>query len=198
VVDIGANCGQFALISRKCFPDARIDSFEPLAEPADRFEKVFAKDENVYLHRLAIGEREDKATIHVSNRDDSSSLLPISDKQTRLFPGTDERETRTIHVAPLNAILTKQDILSPAMLKLDVQGYELQALRGCKSLLGCFRYIYCECSFVELYEGQALADEVITFLSNYNFRLCGVYNLYYDENGKAIQADFLFEPSVVT
>ena len=51
VVDIGVNCGQFALISRKCFPDARIDSFEPLAEPAGRFEKVFAWDGNVHLHR---------------------------------------------------------------------------------------------------------------------------------------------------
>ncbi len=50
VVGIGTNCGQFALISRKCFPDALIEPFEPLTEPADRFEKVFSGDTNTYLH----------------------------------------------------------------------------------------------------------------------------------------------------
>jgi len=192
VVDIGANCGQFALISRKCFPDARIDSFEPLSEPADRFERVFAGDKNTHLHRLAIGEKEEQSTIHVSQRDDSSSLLPIGEAQTTLFPGTGERETRTIRVAPLNAILSEKDIQSPALLKLDVQGFELEALRGCESLLDRFCYVYCECSFVELYKGQALAHEVIDYLHQHRFSLSGVYNMTYDKQGIAIQADFLF------
>jgi FkbM family methyltransferase len=192
VVDIGANRGQFALIARKCFPDARIDSFEPLAEPANRFEKVFAGDTNTNLYRVAIGVSEDETTIHVSKRDDSSSLLPIGKEQMALFSGTGERETRTIRVVPLDGVLTKQDIQSPALLKLDVQGYELQALQGCDSLLHCFKYIYAECSFVELYEGQALADEVIAHLHQRGFYLKGVYNMSYDKNGRAIQADFMF------
>lgn len=192
VVDIGANRGQFALIARKCFPGARIDSFEPLAEPADRFERVFAGDENVHLHRLAVGEREGGATIHVSRRDDSSSLLPITERQSALFPGTDEREIRTIRVAPLDSVLSAAKMSKPAMLKLDVQGFELQALHGCESLLSCFSYVYCECSFVELYEGQALAHEVLDYLQGHGFRLSGVYNLTYDKRGMAVQADFLF------
>lgn len=193
VVDIGANVGQFALISRKCFPDARIDSFEPLTEPADRYEKVFAGDANTHLHRLALGASEGETTIHVSQADDSSSLLPIGKTQTDLFPGTAERETRTIRVAPLDAVLSAQDIPSPALLKLDVQGFELEALRGCESLLDQFRYVYCECSFVELYEGQALAHEVIEYLSRHEFKLSGVYNMTYDKKGLAVQADFLFD-----
>ncbi|OIO68655.1 MAG: FkbM family methyltransferase [Zetaproteobacteria bacterium CG12_big_fil_rev_8_21_14_0_65_55_1124] len=192
VVDIGANCGQFALISRKCFPDARIDSFEPLAEPADRYEKVFAKDGNVHLHRLAIGEKKGEATIHVSRRDDSSSLLPITGAQTTLFPGTGERETRMIRVAPLDSALSASEISKPALLKMDVQGYEMEALRGCKSLIGNFRYIYCECSFIELYEGQSLAHEVIDYLYQSGFSLSGVYNMTYDKCSMAVQADFLF------
>jgi len=78
------------------------------------------------------------------------------------------------------------------MLKIDVQGFELQALRGCEELLDCFTYIYVECSFTELYEGQALADEIIEWLRKRNFVLKGIYNPYYDANGVAIQGDFLF------
>jgi len=192
VVDIGANRGQFALIARKCFPDAKMDSFEPLQEPADRFQALFDNDHSTQLHRLAIGLNEGEAAIHVSGRDDSSSLLPITDTQSTLFPGTAERETRMIHVAPLRDIIPEQDIQEPALLKIDVQGFEMEVLRGCEELLGRFQYIYVECSFVELYAGQAFADEIIAFLRERNFILDGVYNPCYDKNGRAVQADFFF------
>jgi len=41
-----------------------------------------------------------------------------------------------------------------------------------------------------MYEGQALAHEVIEYLSQHGFRLAGVYNMSYDKEGIAIQADF--------
>lgn len=192
VVDIGANCGQFALISRQCFPDARIDSFEPLSEPADRFEKVFAGDANTHLHRCAIGSEKTTMTIHVSERDDSSSLLPIGRTQSELFPHTGEREVRQTPVLPLHEAMDGDDLSSPALLKIDVQGFELEVLKGCRSMLDRFSCIYVECSFMELYEGQALAYEVIDYLSQHGFRMSGVYNMTYDKKGIAIQADFLF------
>ena len=49
-----------------------------------------------------------------------------------------------------------------------------------------------ECSFVELYAGQALAAEVIGHLSDHGFDLRGVYNVQYDPRGCALQADLLF------
>ncbi len=192
VVDIGANRGQFALIARKYFPAAKIDSFEPLQEPADRFQALFSNDCSTQLHRLAIGLNEGEVAIHVSSRDDSSSLLPITDTQSMLFPGTAECETRMIHVAPLKDIIPVDEIQEPALLKVDVQGFEMEVLRGCAELLERFQYIYVECSFVELYAGQAFADEVIAFLRERNFILEGVYNPCYDKNGRAVQADFFF------
>jgi len=193
VADIGANRGQFALIARKCFPDARIDSFEPLAEPGCIFRSVFEKNKRVYLHLCAIGPEAGKATIHVSRHDDSSSLLPISALQENLFPETAEKETRTIDVCRLDEVLIADSISSPALLKLDVQGYELQALQGCESILHCFTYVYVECSFVELYAGQVFADEIISWLRERGFRLSGVYHLCYDGRGQAVQGDFLFK-----
>ena len=192
IIDIGANKGQFALIARKKFPKARIDSFEPLSVAANIFEKVFKNDDSTFLHRIAIGKKEDVATIYVSKKDDSSSLLPIGENQVALFPGTEKLEQRSIQVRPLENIIAKSDIQKPAMLKIDVQGYELDVLYGCKSLFDKINYIYCECSFLELYEGQALAPEIIDFLSKNGFKLLGVYHVHYNKSGTAIQADFLF------
>lgn len=198
VVDIGANCGQFALISRKCFPDARIDSFEPLAEPGSIYRSVFDKDKNVYLHSCAIGPVAGKATIHVSKHDDSSSLLPISSLQETLFHGTAEKEVRIIDVFPLDEVLSAESICRPALLKLDVQGYEIQALQGCERLLNYFAYIYVECSFIELYTGQSLAHDVIDYLHQREFILKGIYNVFYDHRGYAVQGDFLFESKTLS
>ncbi len=192
VVDIGANRGQFALAVRHVFPDARIDSFEPLPGPAQRFRTVFAGDRRVTLHETAIGPRAGIAEMHVSARDDSSSLLPIGAEQNRLFPGTAEAGTRKIRVGRLADFLPADGIVAPALLKLDVQGFELTALQGCEELLDRFDWVYAECSFIELYEGQALADEVIAWLRERGLRLVGVYNMACDRDGRAIQADFLF------
>ena len=92
----------------------------------------------------------------------------------------------------MEAVLSAKDIKSPALLKIDVQGFERGVLEGCKSLLASFSYVYVECSFLGLYTGQSLAPEVISFLSEFGFALCGVYNLCYDKKGIAIQGDFLF------
>ena len=192
VVDVGANRGQFALSARCFAPQARIFSFEPLATPADLYRRIFVDDNAVKLYESAIGPESIVSSMYLSAKDDSSSLLPISNLQDQIFPGTNEIGTVSVRVAPLGTFINESDIVAPAMLKLDVQGYELDALRGCESLLHKFDWIYCECSFVELYSGQSLAADVINWLFERGFNIKGIYNPSYDRAGQAIQADFLF------
>ena len=195
IIDIGANRGQFALAARKCAPNARVVAFEPLATAATTFRNVFKQDLEVTLHQAAIGLEVGKSTIHVTAADDSSSLLPLSPLQERFFPGTEEIRTEIVKVGRLSNYVLPEQIMPPALLKLDVQGYELEALRGCEDLLGRFSYVYVECSFVELYTGQALVDDIIAWLRDRGWRLSGVHNMTYDRDGRSIQADFLFEKS---
>jgi len=195
VVDIGANRGQFTLAARRWAQKARVIAFEPLAEAASRFRKVFRGDTKVTLHQAAIGPVGGETSIHVTSSDDSSSLLPISSLQKRIFPGTLVIRTEMVKVGQLSEFVASKEIISPAMLKLDVQGYELEALRGCEQLLERFSYVYAECSFLELYTGQAMADDIIEYLRKRGWCISGIYNMMYDWNGKSVQADFLFENS---
>jgi FkbM family methyltransferase len=193
IIDIGANRGQFALIARNYYPNANIISFEPLEEPAKTFRHIFNSDSNTLLYENALGPIHKKMEIHISKQDDSSSLLPISGLQNDIFPGTAEKETRTVEVKTLDEILSVDSIKQPALLKVDVQGFEIDVLKGCESLLPLFEYIYVECSFVELYVGQSLAHEIISFLRAFKFALTGIYNLSYSKQGFPIQGDFLFK-----
>ena len=191
VVDIGANRGQFALAAREV-SGANVIAFEPLPQAIRIFKKIFLDDPAVKLHESAIGNKSERKSIHLSASDDSSSFLEIGDLQIELFPGTHEVGTIDVRVGTLDEFLSSDEIIKPAMLKLDVQGFEMQALAGCKTLIGNFDYIYCECSFIELYKDQKLAGEVIAKLGDWGFMLMAVYNPTYDGHGYCVQADLLF------
>jgi FkbM family methyltransferase len=193
VVDVGANRGQFSLFALHTFPHAKIVSLEPLPEPAARFRRVFGAEPRVTLHNVALAPAAGQCVMHVSRQDDSSSLLPITATQGELFRGTDEVRTETVHTAPLSAFLDGDSIEEPALLKLDVQGFELEALRACGDLLDKFAYVYAEGSFIELYEGQVLADDLIAWLRERGYELVRSYESVSDEQGQPIQADMLFE-----
>lgn len=198
IIDIGANRGQFSILSREYFPDAKIIAFEPLLEPSEIYHRIFSSDPLTTLFTYAIGSKNELTTIHISNADDSSSLFPISSLQSNLYKGTFEKEIATVQVKPLDTVLNPLDIIQPAFLKIDVQGYEKEVLLGCSSLLNLFQFVYVECSFVELYEGQSLTHEVIELLGQAGFMLSGVYNMSYDKKGMAIQGDFLFTNKKIT
>jgi hypothetical protein len=129
--------------------------------------------------------------MYVSAHDDSSSLLPIGDRQVALFPGTAQVATEQVTVRTLKDELGAEPLPRPALLKLDVQGFELPALQGCEDMLDRFDSIYVEASLEELYDGQALLGDLVVWLGERGFQLADIAGIYRDK-GKAIQGDFLF------
>ena len=191
VVDIGANRGQFTLLCAGLYPAARIFAFEPLPGPHAVLAHIATSHPLITSHQAAIGPRTGGARMHVMRPDDCSSLLAPTERQRAVFPAVGENGTTFVEVAPLEAFVSASDLAPPALLKLDVQGFELEALRGCNALLDRFVAVYLECSFEPLYAGQALADEVLAHLFEQGFGLAGVYNAVGDARGRAVQADFL-------
>ncbi len=98
----------------------------------------------------------------------------------------------TVRTARLDHELGSADLPSPCLLKIDVQGFEMEVLAGAEALLPSVDEILVECSFVELYDGQPLADEVIVFLLGVGYRLRGAYGMSTDDDGRCLQADLLF------
>ena len=65
--------------------------------------------------------------------------------------------------------------------KLDVQGYELQVLKGAVQTLAKCTHVYAECSEVALYDGQSLRPAITAFLGERGFRESGSYNHQWQE-----------------
>jgi FkbM family methyltransferase len=192
IIDVGANVGQFALISRYACPKAEIISFEPLPEAAKTCRLVMNGDTLFTLHEFALGEKRELLPLHVTKANDSSSLLPVGKKHAKLY-GSEVVKLTTIKCAPLRDFLKQNSLIPKTLLKIDTQGFELQVLQGAEAELANIAWVYVELSFVELYEGQPLATEVMAWLFARNYHLHGVYNLAYNTQGETIQADMLFQ-----
>jgi FkbM family methyltransferase len=189
VLDVGASRGQFAALARWLWPEARIICFEPLPAALKKL-NALAPTLRLEVRPIALDTSSGTARIHVSHSDDSSSLLPISERQVHEFPSTFSIGTAPVDTSRLDDLSLR--IGHPALLKIDTQGAELRVLQGAVSTLEDVDTVYVECSYVELYHGQALADEVISFLADQRLRLAGVYNVAQGRNGMQLQADFLF------
>lgn len=191
VLDVGGHHGQFTLFALERFESARIVTFEPQSDGVELIRTVTAKESRVTIENFALGATPGTAQLNISRRSDSSSLLPIGRGQTEAFPGTEAERTETIAVETLDNLLPGE-IERPALLKIDVQGFELDVLRGATRTLSEIDNIFVECSFIELYEGQPLIGEIIAFLAEREFELAGVFGTSYDARGRCLQTDCLF------
>lgn len=192
VLDVGANRGQFALFALSRFPRARLYCFEPLQQPRRKLAAVLARHPDATLFAVALGSSVGESHMHVTTEADSSSMLSPSRRQIEEFPGSKETNRERVRTARLDDLVEAGQLTTPSLLKIDVQGFELEVLRGACSLLPEIDEILVECSFVELYEGQPLADEVICFLRGAGFGLRGVTSLVHGVAGSCLQADLHF------
>jgi FkbM family methyltransferase len=187
VIDVGANKGQFAIYAKTRWPKARLICFEPLPEPREKLQRVTGGQAE--LHDCALGAEPGEGRMHLATRTDSSSLLALGARQKAIFGMEASGECRAA-IKRLDTCLPTP-LPRPVLLKIDVQGFELEVLKGATDLLPHIDAIYVEASYVELYEGQALHEEVEHFLTEAGFSLDGRYNTYVHQ-GEPVQADLLF------
>lgn len=187
VIDVGANKGQFAVYARMRWPKARLICFEPLPEPRAKLLQVTRGQAEI--HACALGAAPAEGRMHLATRTDSSSLLALGARQKAIF-GMEESGELRVPIDRLDACLSTP-LPHPVLLKIDVQGFELEVLKGATGLLPHIDAVYVEASYVELYEGQALHEEIERFLTDAGFSLDGRHNTYVHQ-GEPVQADLLF------
>lgn len=191
VIDVGANRGQFSQICHIEKHGMPIVAFEPIPKEANLFRRVHKHNKNIELIECALGDFTGTATMHLSQSTDSSSLLPIGVRQNELFPKTAEVGTLSVPIYELDEMIYLWKNRCRLLLKIDVQGSELNVLKGGLKALSHCAFVYVECSEVVLYDGQALRPEVESLLINQGFQFVRCYNMQFD-GAQLIQADYLF------
>ena len=194
VLDVGANVGGYAAQLRRLGYHARIVSFEPLDDAFAALERVAADDPRWECRRQALGSSDGTAEINVAANAVSSSLLEINDLAVRSAPLAKYVGTQRVKVARLDPIwreLVRVD--DRVWLKLDVQGFELEVLKGAEASLPSIACVQAELSFVPLYDGSPSFLELVEHLNARGFRLAGLEEGHDDVGtGEMLQADGIF------
>lgn len=137
VFDVGANFGQTALRFVDAFPSATIFSFEPVPQSFKKLSDAVQAQHRVRPINTAMGDKTGSIAINLAAIPGSNSILLSKSGAGSIDVAVDTVDS----FAAANAIENID------LLKIDVEGYELQVLKGAERMLseGKVRYIYAEC-----------------------------------------------------
>jgi len=195
IVDVGANDGGYARSMLATGFDGTVVSFEPLSDAHAALERAArGRTTRHVMPRMALGDHEGRVQINIAGNSKSSSLLPMGSRHSDAAPHSRYVGSETVDIRRLDALTDAAlDRARSVHLKVDTQGFEMPVLHGATGLLPRIVSIQLELSLVHLYEGQELYRELIDWVGERGFELCGVVPGFVDERtGRMLQMDGIF------
>lgn len=195
VLDVGAGRGRSGQDALTVFPSATIHSFEPSKRDFEVLEQAAAASPNWRVYNCALGRESGVRHLLVFDRHpEASSFYRASKELSRSWPEYDFSVVHPegVRVMKLSDFVADASIDSVDILKIDVQGAELEVLQGSEACLSEVKYLIIEMSFVSTYRGAPTFAECHRFLLDNGFHLRALANEYRDPGGRLIQADALY------
>lgn len=194
LLDIGASHGRVARRLLRQFPTAQAYLFEP--NPA--YEAILGDasraDARLHPQFVAVGDHDGTATLNITASPGTTSLLAPN---TTLSASYREEATivarREVPLVTLDQWALTIPKVSIDLIKLDIQGGELAALRGARELLTTsVKLVYTEIMFNSLYEGGALFADLDRLLRECSFRLHDIYKPKYNDQGMLMWGNAIY------
>jgi FkbM family methyltransferase len=114
ILDIGANIGNHTLMFRKYFPNTEILSFEPLFYNYELLQKNVSQLSDVHIFKVALSDKHDIIKIDNNFQEFNSGAASVS------------TTGESVLSIPLDAL----DLTDVSFMKIDVEGWEPQVIRG--------------------------------------------------------------------
>lgn len=187
VVDIGANEGAFTAGVLAVAPEAEIIAAEPGPAPRARMQARLGTLPNVEILDVAVAAVSGTATLHLGTHDHNSSLLePRPQMMTTIDPGWAPAGELKVRTVTLDEMVGERRV---DVLKIDVQGSELDVLEGGPATLAQARAVILEMNFFSQYEGDATFSTLHAEMDRRGFSLVNVSPTLTTPDGTAIFID---------
>lgn len=179
VFDVGAHLGETATVLAKAFPTSQIHSFEPSPETFARLQQHVSAWRNVKPVNAALGSSGGISTLNINQFGATNSLLRGAEVEEKTVADL-MRPVKTVEVTvrTLDDYCQQEGINFVDLLKMDVQGFEIEVLHGARTFLANshIALIYSEVSFELFYESQPVFEDVYREITKNGFQLVDLYN----------------------
>lgn len=161
IVDVGAYQGEWTEMARAIFPAAHILMLEAQSAKEPWLQQVQRRHPQHVAYRLALLGPEAREAVPFFELETGSSVL---EEQSHV-PRTVTRR----RMERLDDVIAETLRAPPDVLKLDVQGFELEVLRGAEGLLAQVQVVLTEVSLIPINRGAPLLHEVVRFMHDREF-----------------------------
>ncbi len=194
VLDVGANKGTYVREIRSADFSGKVVSFEPLPLPYKILQQQASKDHLWNCENSAIGNSDGKILMNVSGHETSSSLLSMTQTHVDVMPCSATVAEESVQIARLDSFYSKYVKADDRIcLKVDVQGYEKEVLKGAIKILAHTHVIEIELSTIPMYEDAPVLTEMTAALDEMGYTLVSIAPVFSDpQTGYLLQADGIF------
>lgn len=191
--DIGAHKGHWSFVMHRLNPDLQsVVMFEPQAKLIGNLQSRKLDIFKTKIYQCALGEKESQLTLKGGTA--SASLYESANNQHHYFPGSVSQESELVQVKVLDDVYKADGLEYPDLIKMDVQGYELNVLKGARRVLAQAQYLVIELSLREFYKGQPPLWELWRFLDEEGYMMVdhGFELRSYTAPNELLQFDAIF------
>jgi len=172
VVEAGAHVGRDTVEMSRLWPKGLIHAFEPIPDLFARLKTATTNCSNVICYESALGEKSGALEFNVSSGKSNASSSVLSPKQHLEQHPDVKFETRLcVNSVTLDDWARQYQVKRVDFLWLDLQGYELFALKAGREVLPKVRAIYSEVYLKESYQGVPLYPELREWLARQGFKV---------------------------
>ncbi len=191
ILDGGASVGYWAWQAHKMFMQARIVSIEPNPLIIGKLEDMVQKIKNESLALMyALGKENGKAVLNIwDNEETKMSGSSLKDHVQGPPKKSIEVDLKTIDA------ICEENSIKPDLLKLDLQGGELDALKGATNILKSVELVIIEFGVLEAYINRTTPYDLMEYFYKRDFILYDIVDLLYRPFDNALTGgDFFFIP----
>jgi len=175
ILEAGAANGSNTIEMAEYWPLSHIHAFEPVPDARESLlKKTETCRERVNVYPVALGEKAGSFPMFVSGdgtaSDSQSSSLLAPTSHAEEFDFVRFGKQIMVDVDTIDHWAEQNNIKQVNFMWLDMQGYELRALRGAVAILAGVQAIHMEISNSALYAGAPLAPEVHRFMASIGFK----------------------------
>ena len=185
VMDIGANVGDVTKKALSSFPNSNVVCFEPVNNTREVLIRNLFKFKNrIHVFPFALSDSNSKGTINLMSFHGANSILNQSVFHKFSNPHVETLDTQEIELVCLDNILSELPSQFFDIVKIDVEGFELNVLRGGEYFFkNCVSTIMIEVSLMRdsNVDNQAFV-EIFSLLKSYGFYLFNIFDLCYSNN----------------